>query len=221
VTHTPRRLLASDPAAIASAEELLRDGAVVGIPTETVYGLAVVPTEAALDRLIAAKHRSRDKGIALLIDSLAQAEVLADMSATARTLAARFWPGPLTLVLHASTAQGLPEALTGGRPTIGLRLPDHPVPRQLARRLGPIAVSSANLSGQPDATTVDQLIAHVGGSLGLVIDDGPVAGGVPSTVVEVSPSGVWRVLREGALSEAEVHGAVASAATGKEDPRVH
>jgi L-threonylcarbamoyladenylate synthase len=118
----------------------------------------------------------------------------------AHALATQFWPGPLTLVLELRSGVGLPDGVTGGRSTVGVRLPDHPVPRALARSLGPIAVSSANMSGEPEARSADELLDRIGDRITLVIDDGPVLGGVPSSVVEVRPEGEWRVLRVGALT---------------------
>ncbi len=197
---------ASDPASVGRAVAILREGGVVGIPTETVYGIAVLPLQAALGRLVAIKRRSPDKGIALLIDSVEQVRDVAVVPPAAEHLADRFWPGPLTLVLDIRPGIELPELLTGGRPTIALRLPDHPVPRSLCRRIGrPIATSSANISGEPDATTPEQLLATLGEELALIVDDGPVRGGVPSTVVAVSerePEPL--ILRHGALSLADI-----------------
>jgi L-threonylcarbamoyladenylate synthase len=201
------RVAAADPAALNRAEAALRRGEIVGLPTETVYGLAVVPTNAGLARLVDAKRRSADKGIALLVDSLDQVRALAEVPEAASSVAAAFWPGALTLVLPQRAGEPLPDLLTGGRPTIGVRLPDHDVPRALARRLGPIAVSSANISGEPDATTADQVLATLAGELALVIDDGPVRGGVPSTVVAISAAGELTILRAGAITEAEVRAA--------------
>ena len=137
-------------------------GAIVAIPTETVYGLAVSPSPEGLARLVEAKRRSTDKGVALLVDSIEQVRLLASVPLVAERLALRFWPGALTLVLPQRPDSPLPELLTGGRSTIGVRLPDHAVPRALARRLGPIAVSSANISGQPDATTAAQVLSSLG-----------------------------------------------------------
>ena len=182
----------------------MQAGGIVGIPTETVYGIGVVPRPEALAAVIAAKQRSDDKGIALLIDGLDQVEGLVEVAEPARRLAARYWPGALTLVLPLRHPELVPEAVTGGRDTLGLRIPDHPVPRALARELGPIAVTSANRSGEPPAVIPEELIASVGDSLALVLDDGPVRGGVASTVVAVAADGDWSVLREGALSPAEV-----------------
>jgi len=192
---------ATDPAALDAAVDVLLRGDIVGVPTETVYGLAVLPTSAAVAALIAAKRRPPDKGIALLIDDLEQARALAEVPAAAAALAARFWPGALTMVLALLPGVELPDEITGGRRSVGLRLPDHAVPRALARRLGPLAVSSANLSGEPEARTAGELSAILGARLGLVLDDGPVRGGVPSTVVAVSVGRPLRVLRAGAIPE--------------------
>ena len=193
---------AADPSALDAAVEALRRGAIVGVPTETVYGMAVLPTAVAVAALIAAKRRPPDKGIALLIDSLEQARALAAVPPAATALAARFWPGALTLVLPLLPGVELPDEVTGGRPSIGLRLPDHAIPRALARLLGPLAVSSANLSGQPEARSAGELLASVGASLALIVDDGPVRGGVASTVVVVIDGQPLQVVREGAIPSA-------------------
>ena len=126
------------------------------------------------------------------------------LSEPAQRLARRYWPGALTLVLPLRRPELVPEALTGGRDTLGLRIPDHPVPRALARALGPIAVTSANRTGEVPARTAAALMASVGPWLALVIDDGPVRGGVASTVVGVAADGTWRVLREGAIDTAAI-----------------
>jgi L-threonylcarbamoyladenylate synthase len=196
-----RLVAASDPAAIERAVEALRRGEMIGIPTETVYGLSVLPTEDGLDRLIAAKQRSAEKGIQLLVDSLAQVEEMAVLTPSARMLAELFWPGGLTIVLRRRDDVAVPEALGGGRPTLGIRLPDHEVPRAIARELGPIAASSANISGEPPATEATSIDANFGDEITLILDDGPVRGGTSSTVVDCSdPSAEPAVLREGAIA---------------------
>ena len=133
----PPILPADDSDALADAAMAMRAGGIVGLPTETVYGIGVVPRPEALAALIAAKARPQEKGIALLIDGLDQVDGLVELTAQARRLAARFWPGALTLVLPLRRPELVPEAITGGRGTLGLRIPDHPVPRALARELGP------------------------------------------------------------------------------------
>ncbi len=196
---TPRVVGAAEPDAIDAAVMALARGEIVGLPTETVYGLAVLPRPAPLDALVAAKGRSPDKGIALLIDGLDQVADLVDLPGAAHRLAAACWPGALTLVLPLLPGVSLPDMVTGGRATLGVRLPDHAVPRTLARRLGPLAVTSANRSGEPDARTAAELVATVGPAISVVIDDGPVRGGVPSTVVAVAADGSLTILRAGAL----------------------
>lgn len=204
VEDRPPTLRASDPTALTEAALAMAAGGIVGIPTETVYGIGVVPRPEALAAVMAAKQRPDDKGIALLIDGLDQVEGLVEVAAPALRLAARHWPGALTLVLPLRRPGSIPDGVTGGRDTLGLRIPDHPVPRALARELGPIAVTSANRSGEAAATTPEELIAAVGHSLALVLDDGPVLGGVASSVVLVTAGGDWRVLREGALARADI-----------------
>lgn len=200
---------AGAPGAIAEAAEALRRGEVIAIPTETVYGLAVLPQEEPLDRLLAAKHRSADKGIQLLINSVDQAEGVALLTDGARRLAARFWPGGLTIVLRRRGDVLVPHQLGGGRPTLGLRLPDHEVPRALASLLGPLAASSANISGEPDATTAEHVAESFGEEVTLILDDGPARGGTPSTVVDCSAADASpRILREGAVSADDIAGAL-------------
>jgi L-threonylcarbamoyladenylate synthase len=206
-----RVLSAGISASLDEAETALRLGQVIAIPTETVYGLAVLPTVEGLEHLLAAKHRSPEKGIQLLIDSIDQARSVAELNDAAARLAAEFWPGGLTIVLRRRDDVALPDTLGGGRPTIGVRLPDHVVPRALARRLGPIAASSANISGEPDATTPERVLGSLGDAVALVIDDGPVRGGTPSTVVDCSePADAPRVLRAGAISADRIAAALRS-----------
>ncbi len=204
---TPLVLRSDDPAALDVAVEVLERGEIVGMPTETVYGLGVMPLPAPLAALVVAKQRPLDKGIALLIDGLDQVVHLVMVPEAAQRLARACWPGALTLVLPLLPGVLMPEAVTGGRATLGVRLPDHAIPRALARHVGPLAVSSANRSGEPDARTTAELLAAVGPSLGVVIDDGPVRGGVPSTVVAVAPDGGLTILRAGALDLAALHAA--------------
>jgi tRNA threonylcarbamoyl adenosine modification protein (Sua5/YciO/YrdC/YwlC family) len=219
-------LRAHDPdemeAALQAASDALARGRLVGLPTETVYGLACALNDEALEHLLRAKGRPRQKGITILVDSLDQAATLAELPAAARRLAERFWPGPLTLVVPARVEAGLPMLLTGPRFTVGLRLPDHPVPRALARRLGPLPLTSANRSGEPDATEATAVVEALGELVAVVIDTGPSAGGVPSTVVAVGeavaetegqPAPVLggtrvRVLRVGALTQETIESAL-------------
>jgi L-threonylcarbamoyladenylate synthase len=205
-----RILAANDPGAVAEAIAALRRGGVVAMPTETVYGVAVLPTEGGIEHLIAAKHRSAEKGIQLLVDSIEQVEQIANVGTGARRLAAAFWPGGLTIVLSRKAGAALPESIGGGRPTLGIRLPDHDVPRAVARELGPIAASSANISGEPPATDASMVASYFGDEIALILDDGPVRGGIASTVVDCrDPSAPPTVLREGAVSSSEIAEALA------------
>lgn len=200
-----RLLAAAAEGTLHEAAQALQRGELIAIPTETVYGLAVLPTDAGLARLLAAKQRSTEKGIQLLVDSVAQVEELTVLSTSAAVLADTFWPGGLTLVLRRRDDVLVPDALSGGRPTLGVRLPDHELPRALARILGPLAASSANISGEPDATTAQRVAESLGAEVVLIVDDGPVRGGTPSTVVDCSdPDAQPRILREGAISAADI-----------------
>ncbi len=204
-------LSSSAPTATDRAVEALRRGEVIAIPTETVYGVIALPLPDPVARLIGVKQRSPDKGIQLLIDSIAQARQICVLPPTAETLARAFWPGGLTLVLDRRPDSELPLLLGGGRATLGLRLPDHPVPRELARLLGPLAASSANVTGLPPATTAQMVIDSLSDVLSLVVDDGPVRGGVSSSVVDCSGSAASSpvVLREGAIASAAIFAALA------------
>lgn len=202
----PLILPAAAPEALEAAAEALRAGGIVAIPTETLYGLAVLPTEEPLAALLAAKKRPTEKGIALAVDSVAQVETLARLPSAARRLAGRFWPGPLTLVVapREELDAELPGPLLGPTGALAFRLPDHPIPRHLAAHLGPIALTSANASGGPDTRTAADVVAAVGSGLALVLDGGPVLGGIASTVVAVDAAGEVTVLRVGALDPDEV-----------------
>jgi L-threonylcarbamoyladenylate synthase len=113
------------------------------------------------------------------------------------------WPGGLTLVLPLRPGAPIPAAMTGGSTTLGVRIPDHPAPREIARALGPLPTTSANLSGQPEALTAAAVLEALGERIDLVVDGGPARGGVPSTVVDVSGT-TARLLREGAIGRGEI-----------------
>jgi L-threonylcarbamoyladenylate synthase len=174
------------------------------MPTDTVYGVGVaLDAPDGLPRLFAAKDRPLDRAIVLLVADLEQAASVGVLSPAARVLAERFWPGGLTLVLRQAPEARLPSILTAGCATIGVRLPDHDSPRALARELGPLPVTSANLSGHPDARDAADVLARLGARIDLVLDGGPARGGIPSTVVDCSDPGP-RILREGAIPQAAI-----------------
>ncbi|HTS14533.1 MAG TPA: L-threonylcarbamoyladenylate synthase [Candidatus Sulfotelmatobacter sp.] len=204
MTGPARQVAADDPAALDLAVTALLADRLVALPTETVYGLACALTGLAVDRLVAAKGRDPGKGLTLLVDGLADAEALIAGSPAASRLAARLWPGPLTLVVPLAPGVALPWAVTGGTTAVGLRVPDQPFTRRLARAMGPLPLTSANRSGEPDALDVAAVQAAVGGHLELVVDGGRSPGGVPSTVVALATDGSWRILRPGPVTEADL-----------------
>lgn len=196
------RVVPDDAAGRAMAVEALDRGALVAMPTDTVYGLGVaLNAPGGLERLFAAKRRPLDRGIVLLLADHHQATDVGELDAAAHVLAAAFWPGGLTLVVPQRPDALLPAELTGGANTIGIRLPAHDAPRALAAAMGPLPVSSANRSGEPPATDAAGVIAQLGDAtdLAIVLDGGLAAAGVASTVVECS-GGPARVLRPGAIS---------------------
>ena len=203
-----RRLRIADPdrdrSAIACAGTVLRDGGLVGLPTETVYGLAAnALDDAAVRRIFAAKGRPADNPLIVHLASAAQlADVVADVTPLAAALTARFWPGPLTVVLDA--AADLPAATTGGLPTVAVRVPDHRVARAVIAAAGvPVAAPSANRSGRPSPTTADHVAADLGDRLDLLIDGGATGLGVESTVVDARGTRPV-VYREGALTREQL-----------------
>jgi L-threonylcarbamoyladenylate synthase len=192
------RILPDGDEARAEAIEHLRAGRIVAIPTDTVYGIAAdMALPDAIVRLFAAKQRPPEKAVAVLLSDLAQVEAIAWLRPPAKALGERFWPGGLTLVLPLLRGVKLPAELAGAG-TIGLRIPDHDAPRALARALGPLPTTSANLSGEENAEDAQSVAAALGESLALVIDGGPIRGGPASTVVDCT-SQRPRVLREGAI----------------------
>ncbi len=198
------RLLPDDARGRAEAVNVLRAGDIVAMPTDTVYGVGVaLEAPDGLERLFAAKERPFDRAIVLLVASLDQAGSVGLLTPAARLLASRFWPGGLTLVLAQAPGARLPAALTGGAATVGVRLPDHDCPRALAGALGPLPVTSANLSGQADAHDASGVLAQLGSRIDLVIDGGPARGGIPSTVVDCSGE-LPRILRAGAIPREEL-----------------
>ena len=197
-------MLPDDASGRAEAIDVLRHGGIVAMPTDTVYGVGVALDAAeGLPRLFAAKDRPLDRAIVLLVADIEQAATVGVMTRAALTLAERFWPGGLTLVLAQTPNAALPAVLTGGAATIGVRLPDHESPRALAAALGPLPVTSANVSGEPAAATADEAMDQLGARIDLILDGGPARGGVPSTVVDCSaerPS----ILRAGAIPSGEI-----------------
>ncbi len=194
--------------AIEEAVATLRAGGLVVFPTDTVYGLAALPSDGnAVARIYQVKGRRANNPIALLLSDAGHVSRFAAFPAAALPLARRFWPGALTLVLSKTEAVG--EEISSG-PTVGVRVPNLVFARDLIRAAGgALAVSSANRSGEPAAFTAQEALEQLGGRVELVIDGGPCPGGVPSTVLDCT---VWPpvVLRHGAVTEAAIRELIAA-----------
>jgi len=192
-------------AAIEAATLAVRRGELVVLPTDTVYGLGADAFDpAAVRRLLAAKGRGREMPPPVLVGAASTADALAtDIPEWARELMVAFWPGPLTLVLphQASLSWDLGDT----RGTVAVRMPDHPLALAVLERTGPLAVSSANLTGHPAATDADQAEEMLASEVTVILDAGPSQGGVASTIIDATGSGEPRVLRLGALSLAAIN----------------
>ena len=191
---------------IERAVALLKQGAPVAVPTETVYGLAADATDAmAVARIYKAKGRPDFNPLITHVFDLAAAEALAEFSDTARALADAHWPGPLTLVLPRKAQDVVADIVTAGLPTIAIRVPAHPVMRALLHRFGkPLAAPSANASGRISPTLASHVAASLGGRVRLILDGGACEAGIESTIVAVDGEDV-RLLRPGPI---DVPGAV-------------
>jgi len=189
-----------EPEKIARAAEVLRAGGLVAFPTETVYGLGADALSAvAVRRIFEVKGRPANDPIIVHISREGELEVVAgEVPPEARELIRRFWPGPLTLVLPKS--ERVPSLVTAGLPTVGVRMPAHPVALALIARAGPVAAPSANLFGRPSPTRAEHVLQDLGGKIDLVLDGGPTEVGVESTVLDLSKPGRPRILRPGGVS---------------------
>ncbi len=200
---TTQLLISSDPATIPAVIAAIQCSELIILPTDTVYGVgANASDDWAIRRLFAAKQRPREKGIPILVaDMLDLEKVAIDVPPLAEKLIARFWPGPLTLVLP--KRKDLPQAIsdTDG---VAVRLPDHDVCREIVRAAGgALATTSANLSGHAPAQNVHEALYELSGSVTVAVDDGPSGGQVASTVVDCRGNKL-RILRAGPLREEEL-----------------
>jgi L-threonylcarbamoyladenylate synthase len=186
---------------IAEAARLIAEGEPVAIPTETVYGLAADATsDAAVARIYAAKGRPSFNPLIVHVKDLGEAERLGEFGDSARSLAAAFWPGALTLVVSLRAEIGLARAVTAGLPTVALRCPDHPAMQGLIEASGrPLAAPSANTSGGISPTRAEHVLASLGGRIPLILDDGPTERGLESTIVAVEGAEI-RLLRPGPVT---------------------
>jgi len=197
----------SHPSAIQHAADVLCNGGLIAFPTDTVYGLAAPVTDvASIERLYVVKGRNNTKAIAVLFGEISDLDKIASqVNADILRLAEKFWPGPLTMILPRHP--NLPDILAP-LPTIGVRIPAHPTALGLLRLTGPLAVTSANLSGEENANTAQQVQQQLDGRVHLIIDGGHTPGGVASTVVDCTNSEL-KILREGPVTQEDIHSALA------------
>ena len=188
----------------AQAAELLRQGKLVALPTETVYGLAAdAAQEQAVRANYDAKGRPEAKPLNVLVDGMAMVEaVCRDIPADAYQLAEAFWPGPLTMILWGNGT--LPPIVPAGGNTQGVRCPDHPDTLAVIKALGrPLACPSANLSGQPSPRSAGDVLAQLGGRIDGVLDGGPCSVGAESTILDLTVA-PYRILRQGGLLKEQI-----------------
>ena len=193
--------IGTDAHEITRAARILRDGGLVAVPTETVYGLAArADNDEAVSRIYSAKGRPDFNPLIVHVASLELARKLADFSDVAEKLAAEHWPGPLTLVLPRRRDAGLAEAVTAGLETVAIRMPSHAVMRALLEESGlPIAAPSANRSGFISPTSTAHVLASLDGRIDAVIDGGMCERGLESTIAAVRADGSVVVLRPGPI----------------------
>jgi L-threonylcarbamoyladenylate synthase len=196
-------LLRADAEGIGAAAQLLRGGGLVGVPTETVYGLAA---RADRDESVAAIYRAKGRPsfnpLIVHVADIGAARALAEFDDRALRLAEAFWPGALTLVLPQRTGAPIAAAVTAGLPTVALRCPAHPVMRALIAEVGlPLAAPSANRSGGVSPTCAGHVVASLGERIDAVLDAGQCEAGLESTIVAVRADGQWQMLRPGPIPE--------------------
>lgn len=200
-------ILANNEKAVPQALEVLENGGLVAFPTDTVYGVGALAFDAAaVESIYAAKDRPVEKAIPVLIGGPEDLDkVTAEVPPIAAKLAARFWPGPLTLVVPKHP--NLPDVVSTS-PTVGVRVPDHPVAQALLRAAGPMAVTSANISGEDSPKTAEGVSRQLNGRIPLILDGGETPGGVPSTVVNCLGTEPV-ILREGPVTLKDIQSVLA------------
>jgi L-threonylcarbamoyladenylate synthase len=199
-------VLAADAHGIAEAAETLVRGGLVALPTETVYGLAArADRDDAVAAIYRAKGRPDFNPLIVHVGDVAAAEALAILDERAHRLAARFWPGPLTLVLPRRPDAPLAAAVTANLPTVAVRCPAHPAMRAVLQAVGlPLAAPSANRSGGVSPTTAEHVATSLGVRVDLVLDGGACSAGLESTIVALREDDTWQVLRPGPIPESAI-----------------
>jgi tRNA threonylcarbamoyl adenosine modification protein (Sua5/YciO/YrdC/YwlC family) len=197
-----------DPAAIRYAADFIRRGELVAIPTDTFYGIAADPFNlAAVDQIYRVKGRPETRALPILVNTTSQAIALArDVPYTFHKLAAKFWPGPLTLLVEAST--GVPLKVTAHTGNVALRWPKSAIVDALIGLVkGPITGTSGNISGQPACASAVELLEQMGDRLPLILDAGDTPGNLASTIVKLEGDD-WEIMRGGVITEQEIRAAL-------------
>ena len=208
-TETAPPCLAPTRAAIAEAARVIREGGLVGLPTDTVYGLAADATDDdAVAGVFRAKGRPSDKPLIALVATLAMAEACADFAAPARALVEKFWPGPLTLVLPRAANSPLSLLVHQGAAGVSLRIPGNEIARAVIKDANrPLTAPSANPSGAPSPLTAAEVVAGLGAYVALVIDGGPADGSLASTLLDLTGE-IPRLLRAGVVTAEAIERAI-------------
>jgi L-threonylcarbamoyladenylate synthase len=191
-------IAADSPISIQRALDVLQAGGLVAFPTDTVYGVGALAFDGkAVESIYTVKDRPIEKAIPVLIGDVEDINKPAsEVLLMARKLAERYWPGPLTIILPKRF--GLPDSVSATN-TVGVRVPDHLAARSVLRAAGPMAVTSANISGQPSPSTAEEVFVQLNGRIALILDGGRTPGGVPSTVVDCTGTNPT-IIREGPIS---------------------
>jgi L-threonylcarbamoyladenylate synthase len=186
--------------------QCLDKGMVVALPTDTFYGLAVDPVNLhAVEQIYELKMRAKHKPLSLLIADVAQAfELAREVDSAFDRLAEKFWPGPLTIIVKAGSR--LPLRVTAHTGNVAIRVPEAPIARAISAKLGlPITATSANLAGRPECTHAHCVLEQLGDKIPIIVDGGPTARTLPTTIVDLSGGGnSWMILREGAIPTHEI-----------------
>lgn len=191
--------------ALLKAEEVLKNGGVIALPTETVYGLVGdLFSKKAIDTIYRVKGRDLPKQLPVFIPDVEYARLYAEEAQPwVYTLMSAFWPGPLTVILNKKEFTDIPI----NSATLGFRIPDHPAPLALLKRCGPLVSTSANVSGEKDALNADEVKKYFEGEIELILDGGHAALGMPSTVVDCSGNSP-KIIREGKITKEDIEKAI-------------
>lgn len=197
-----RKIKSQSIFSIPIATLFLRLGKIIAIPTDTVYGVAVRANRASnIQKLYQIKSREHTKAIPVLLGDISQLEkVTTDVSPVLLKLANNFWPGPLTIIVPKHP--NLPENISPS-PTLGIRIPNHSTALEILKRVGPLAVTSANISGETETSTAEEVLAQLDGLIDLIIDGGKTDSGKPSTVIDLT-KGEIKILRAGSIKLEEI-----------------